>query len=155
WVMGGVELAEATFPDRLHAGPVKVVLDEHDPLPVDELVDRFQRSHAAGRPVAVHCVTRAALALALAAWGDAGARPGDRVEHGSVLHPALRRSIARLGLAVVTQPAFVTERGDQYRTDVDPDDLPHLYPCRSLLDDGIEVAASSDAPYTDLDPWAA
>ena len=58
-------------------------------------------------------------------------------------------------LTVVTQPGFVAERGDDYLRDVDADDLPHLYPCRSLLDDGIPVAGSTDAPYTGADPWRA
>ena len=55
----------------------------------------------------------------------------------------------------MTQPGFVAERGDDYLRDVDPDDLPHLYPCRSLLDAGITVMGSTDAPYTSPDPWRA
>ncbi|HEX6567820.1 MAG TPA: amidohydrolase family protein, partial [Acidimicrobiales bacterium] len=85
----------------------------------------------------------------------AGARPGDRVEHGAVVPPELRPALARHGLTVVTQPGFIAERGDDYARDVDPDDLPVLYPCRSLLDDGIPVALSTDAPYGDADPWRA
>ncbi len=93
--------------------------------------------------------------LALAAWNDAGARPGDRVEHGSVIPPELYPELRRHRLTVVTQPGFVGERGDEYRREVDADDLDHLYPCRTLLDDGIAVAGSTDAPYTDPDPWQA
>ena len=103
--------------------------------------------------MAVHCVTRVALVLALVAWDAAGARPGDRVEHGAVVPPDLRDGVSRLGLTVVTQPHFVAERGDQYLADVEPDDLPFLYPCRSLLDAGIPVGAGSDSPYGDADPW--
>jgi predicted amidohydrolase YtcJ len=105
--------------------------------------------------VAIHCVTRVALVLALAAWDEAGARPGDRVEHGAVVPPELHPALRRHGLTVVTQPGFVAERGDEYRREVDPDDLPHLYPCRSLIDAGVPVGGSTDAPYTDADPWRA
>jgi predicted amidohydrolase YtcJ len=98
-------------------------------------------------------VRRAALLLALAAWDDAGAGPGDRVEHGSVVPPDLRSVVARKGLTVVTNPGFVHERGDRYLAEVDADDLPHLYPCRSLIEAGIPVGGSTDAPFGHPDPW--
>ena len=56
---------------------------------------------------------------------------------------------------MVTQPGFVTERGDEYLADVDLADRPHLYPCRSLLEAGIAVGGSTDAPFTAPDPWRA
>jgi predicted amidohydrolase YtcJ len=112
-------------------------------------------AHGHGRPVAVHCVTREALVLALAAWDEARARPGDRVEHGAVVDDPLARHVAALGLTVVTQPGFVAERGDRYLAEVDPSDRPHLWPCRSLLDAGVAVAFSTDAPFGGADPWQA
>lgn len=154
-VTGAPELAGAEAPEGLEWGPVKIVIDDADYPALDALCDQFRTGHRHGRPVAVHCVTRAALVLALAAWDVVGARPGDRVEHGSVIPPDLRPVLRHHGLTVVTQPGFVAERGDQYLAEVDPGDLPHLYPCRSLLDAGIPVAASTDAPYTDPDPWRA
>ena len=57
-------------------------------------------------------------------------------------------------LTVVTQPAFIRERGDQYLVDVDPDDQPDLWRCRTLVDAGVAVVFGSDAPYGDADPWA-
>jgi predicted amidohydrolase YtcJ len=96
-------------------------------------------------------VTRVQLALTLAALDLAGRRPGDRVEHGAVIAagslPDLR------GLTVVTQPHFVAERGGQYAADVPPEDLPDLWRLRSLIDAGVSVAAGSDAPFGDPDPW--
>jgi predicted amidohydrolase YtcJ len=154
-VTGGVELAGAELPEPLGVGPVKLVIDDGDYPALDELVAAMATSHRHGRPVAVHCVTRTALVLALAAWQEAGAAPGDRIEHGSVIPPEIVPDIVRLGVAVVTQPSFISERGDEYLAEVDQDDLPHLYPCASLRAAGIEVAGSTDAPYTDLDPWSA
>lgn len=153
--MGGVEIAGSPFAAPLAQGPVKLVIDDADYPSLDLLEASICRAHACGRPVAIHCVTRAALVLALAAWEVTGSWAGDRIEHGSVIPPEVFRAVARLGLTVVTQPAFVSERGDQYVTDVDPADLPHLYRCRSLSEAGILVAASSDAPYSRIDPWAA
>ena len=56
---------------------------------------------------------------------------------------------------VVTQPGFVAERGDDYLRDVEPVDQGALYPVRSLLDAGIVVRGSSDAPFGGSDCWAA
>lgn len=154
-VTGAVELAGATPPPGLRWGPVKVVIDDGAYPPLDDLCDQLVTAHRHGRPVAVHCVTRVALVLALAAWDAAGAHPGDRIEHGAVVPPELYERLVHHGLTVVTQPGFVAERGDAYRRDVEPDDLPYLYPCASLLRRGVPVAASTDAPYTVADPWRA
>jgi predicted amidohydrolase YtcJ len=132
-------------------GPVKIMLDDDRLPPLDELADRTRRAHAAGRPVAVHCVTRVQLVLTLAALDMAGRLPGDRIEHGAVI-PAETIPDLR-GLTVVTQPHLVTERGEQYATDVAPDDLPDLWRLGSLIAAGADVAAGSDAPFGGADPW--
>ena len=163
-----VAVADGTIAQRLHCmaradvsgpvrgrfsiGPVKIMLDD-DTLPsLDSLADSVRQAHAAGRTVAVHCVTRVQLVLTLAALDVAGRAPGDRIEHGAVipaeLVPALR------GLTVVSQPHFVAERGEQYARDVAPEDLPDLWRLRSLIDAGVAVAAGSDAPFGGADPWA-
>jgi predicted amidohydrolase YtcJ len=153
--MGGVALAETAFPSELGRGPVKVVISDHELPSIDDLVRAFTTAHRAGRPVAVHCVTRVAAVLALAAWAEVGALAGDRIEHGSVLPVELLATIAELGLTVVTQPGFVHARGERYRAEVEPDDHPHLYRCGSLLAAGIGVGGSTDAPFGPDDPWHA
>jgi predicted amidohydrolase YtcJ len=135
-------------------GPVKVLLDDHALPDLDDFIERIARARTWRRPVAVHCVTAAELALTLAAFGTAGARPGDRVEHGGVIPPDAIRQLRALGLTVVTQPAFVHERGDRYVAEVAAEDLGDLYRCASLRAAGVPVAASSDAPYASADPWA-
>ncbi|MHB1444303.1 MAG: amidohydrolase family protein [Acidimicrobiales bacterium] len=136
-------------------GPAKFLLDD-DSLPgLEELARRFMRVHQQGRPLAVHCVTRAQLFLTLAALSEAGPAIGDRIEHGSVIPEEAVATIARLGLAVVTNPGFVLQRGEEYHSDVEPVDQPHLYRTRSLLDAGIPLAAGTDAPFGPADPWKA
>ena len=152
-VTGGPRLAAAEMPAPLATGPVKLVVADYALPSLDDLVRWMRAAHEVDRAVAIHCVTRAGLALALAAWEDVGSRPGDRIEHGSVVPPGLRSIVASRGLAVVTQPGFVHERGDRYLVEVDADDLPHLYPCRSLIEAGIPVGGSTDAPYGHPDPW--
>ncbi|MBL7499428.1 amidohydrolase family protein [Frankia nepalensis] len=140
---------------RLAFGPVKIVLDDDPPVDLDEVAATVRAARSRGRRVAVHCVTRVQLALALAALdAGGGARPGDRIEHAAVLPPDLAEAVAAAGLTVVTQPHFVAERGDAYLADVDPDDLPWLYRCAGVLAAGIPLAAGTDAPFGGDDPWA-
>jgi predicted amidohydrolase YtcJ len=139
----------------VHLGPVKVMLDD-DRLPgPDALADTFRAAHGIGRPVAVHCVTRVQAVLTLVSWQESGSRPGDRMEHGAVLGPAEMTALRRLGVLVVTQPGMVWDRGDRYIAEVDVADQPDLWRLGSLLDAGVAVAASTDAPYGAFDPWRA
>lgn len=154
-VTGGPRLAGAQVPPPLARGPVKLIVDEYALPELDTLAGWIETAHGVGRTVAVHCVTRSGLALALDAWEQAGSVPGDRIEHGSVVPPDLRRVVAARGLTVVTQPGFVLERGDRYLASVDAEDLPHLYPCRGLIEAGIPVGGGTDAPLGHPDPWRA
>jgi predicted amidohydrolase YtcJ len=151
-LMSGGDLA-APADGAFAVGPVKVLLDDHDLPPLDDFVASIERARDAGRAVAVHCVTAAELAVTVAVFVTTGARPGDRIEHGGVVSGATIGELKRLGLAVITQPAFIRERGDRYAAEVEPRDLPDLYRCASLLDAGVPVAGSSDAPYASPDPW--
>jgi predicted amidohydrolase YtcJ len=161
-------LAEAGMAQRLHCmapaqagppppavtlGPVKILLDDATLPPLDDLAERIRTAHAAGRPAAVHCVTRVQLILTLAALDAAGRRPGDRIEHGAVIPAA---SLPHLrGLTVVTQPHFVAERGEQYAREVPPKDLPDLWRLRTISAAGVPAAAGSDAPFGSGDVWQA
>ncbi|MEY2476545.1 MAG: hypothetical protein QOG87_1860 [Actinomycetota bacterium] len=145
--LGGVE--------GVLVGPAKVVVADHEPPSVEALAGEVHEARRHGRSVAFHCASRLGLVLALAALESAGARPGDRIEHGAVIPDDAVDTLVRLGLTVVTQPAFVRERGDRYLADVDADDRPHLWRCGSLLRAGVAVAGSSDAPHGPADPWQA
>lgn len=149
---GGALLAPAD--GAFAVGPVKVLLDDHALPEFDAFLARIADARAWGRPVAVHCVTAGELALSLAAFATAGPRHGDRIEHGGVIAPDAIGQIRALGLTVVTQPAFIRERGDRYAAQVAAADLPDLYRLASLAAAGVPVAASSDAPYASADPWA-
>jgi hypothetical protein len=140
-------------PPAITLGPVKILLDDPTLPPLDDLADRIRSAHAAGRPAAVHCVTRVQLVLTLAALDAAGRLPGDRIEHAAVV-PAESLPDLR-GLTVVTQPHFVAERGEQYARDVPPEDLPDLWRLRSLTAAGVAVAGGSDAPLGSEDVWRA
>jgi predicted amidohydrolase YtcJ len=136
------------------SGPYKIILADSGLPELDALTERIAAVHAAGRPVAVHVVTREALVMLLAALADAGTCPGDRIEHAALVPAELIRDLRQLRLTVVTQPAFLSERGDDYLRHVPTADRDDLYRARSLLNGSVRCAVSSDAPYGPLDPWA-
>ena len=143
--------------DLVTTGAVKIILDDFDLPALDALAATVRAAHSHERPVAIHCVTRTQLVLALAAIDEAGGlRAGDRIEHGAVIAPELFPNLTRGGGAtVVTQPNFVFERGDDYLSDVEPDEVGNLWRAASLVSAGIAVAAGTDAPFGREDPWQA
>jgi len=153
--MGDLSLTSTDASDMLEIGEYKILLDEPALPEFDELVTRIRDAHDAGRCVALHTVTRTEIHFAIAAVEAAGPRSGDRLEHASIAPPEAVTSIARLGISIVTQPGFVAERGDAYQMEVDGRDLPYLYRVQSWLDADIRLAAGTDAPFGDPDPWRA
>jgi predicted amidohydrolase YtcJ len=154
-VMGGIGLVDAAMPAPLGRGPVKLMVPDGEGVDLDGLAASIALAHEHGRPVALHCVTAVAAAISLAAWDLVGAIPGDRLEHGSVLSDDVVDALVDLGIRIVTQPAFVHDRGDHYLAEVEGDEVPLLYRCGSLFDAGLEVWGSSDAPFGPDDPWLA
>jgi predicted amidohydrolase YtcJ len=152
---GRLDLGDPPLDAGVQRGPVKLHLHEADLPDFDDAVALVRAAHAVSRAVAVHCATEVELVFTLAAFAEAGSVAGDRIEHASVAPDSAVAEIARLGLAVVSQPHFIAERGDAYRRDVDPRDQPLLYRLRAFLDAGVVLAAGSDAPFGLPDPWAA
>ncbi|MFI1462291.1 amidohydrolase family protein [Nocardia carnea] len=148
----GVPLGHTGGPE-VTTGAYKIVVADSGLPDIDTLVGTIAHAHALGRPVAVHCVSREALLILLAAFDETGAFPGDRIEHGALIPAESIATLHRLGITVVTQPGFLADRGDDYRRRIEADDLPDLYRCRSLTEGGVGLALSSDAPYGPLDPW--
>lgn len=139
---------------RFTLGPTKILLDDTDLPTLPDFTARIRAAHAAGRPVAVHCVTPVQLVLTIAAIDEAGALPGDRVEHGALVAADTLPWLRRTAITVVTQPHFPVERAAQYAAEVDPTDRADLWRLGSLIAAGVGVAAGTDAPFGDADPWA-
>lgn len=153
-VMGRATLPDPDHPRVAHGG-LKLLLDERDLPEFDALAAAIATAHRSDRGVAIHCVTRAELVLACAAFEAAGPAAGDRIEHAGVAPPDTLPALRQCRLSVVTQPHFLAERGDAYLRDVEPRDLPWLYRGRGFLEAGIPLGGGSDAPFGAADPWAA
>jgi len=146
--------------NQLRWGAVKIILDDttgrlHPGQP--ELNAMVLEVHQARRQIAIHALEEDAVKAACEAIRFALEKlPAKdhrhRIEHCSVCPPDLARTIASLGITVVTQPAFIYFHGERYLATVAEEQLKHLYPIKTLLDQGINVAASSDCPIVPPDP---
>ncbi len=154
-LMGDESLQVCTDSSRLQRGALKIHLHDNDLPDFDVMCARIAASHSQNRPVAVHCVSLVDLIFTLNAFESAGTIRGDRIEHAAIAPPDLVEKIAQLNLIVVTQPNFIGERGDVYLQDVELEDQPWLYRLNGFRDTGIELAAGTDAPYGNLNPWLA
>jgi len=145
---------------RLVPGAVKLLVEEGpDGLRPDPagLARRVALAAHRSDQVAVHCVGMATLVAALDAFAAlparVRARRRHRLEHVAECPPPLVPRIAALGLTVVTNPAFVYWRGDVYRAETERSRHGWLYPARSLLAAGVQLAGASDAPVVPPNPW--
>jgi predicted amidohydrolase YtcJ len=142
---------------------VKIVADETTGSlypPQTQLNEMVLAIHCAGLQVAIHAIEEPVVEAACNAIEYALQRQPrvdhrHRIEHCSVCPPPLRERIHRLAITVVTQPSFLYYSGDRYLSTVPDHQKAYLYPLRALLRQGIRVAAGSDFPVVDPNPWTA
>jgi predicted amidohydrolase YtcJ len=151
---GSLDLTTHDTSERVLLGPAKLHLHEAALPSIEEAVAFIHRAHEQFRHVAIHCASETELIFALRAYEDAGSIAGDRIEHASVAADFAITEIARAGLAVVSQPHFIWERGDRYLLDVDASSQRFLYRLRAFHDANITLAGGSDAPFGGCNPWA-
>lgn len=151
---GRPDLTGAELPAGIALGPLKLHLHEHRLPEFDAVVGSIAAAHRTNRPIAVHCTTEVELVFTLAALSEAGAIEGDRIEHAGIATDTLIQQMAELKVQVVSQPHFISERGDQYLASVPAADHHLLYRLQSFAQAGVPLAAGSDAPYGSTDPWA-
>jgi predicted amidohydrolase YtcJ len=76
-----------------------------------------------------------------------------RIEHASVLDRSDISRIARLGVIVSVQPAFLGSESAWIADRVGPDRIVSTYPFASLDHAGIPMCGGSDSPVESPDPW--
>lgn len=139
---------------------VKIILDETTGRllpPKLELNEMVFKVHQAGMQVSIHAIEENAIEAACEAIASALQKiprrnHRHRIEHCSVCPPSLVKKISSLEIVVVSQPSFLFFSGDRYLKTVFDQQLRHLYPFRTLLNEGIILAAGSDCPVVPPDP---
>lgn len=146
--------------ENLRLGAMKIVIDEISGSlnpPQAKLNEMVLSAHRAGFQVAIHAIEDTTVEAAITSLEYALQElPKDdhrhRIEHCSECPSHLLERIKRSGAMVVTQPAFIYYNGERYVSEVDPGKLSWLYRTGAFCNNGIRVAASSDAPVIPLNP---
>lgn len=164
--------------ERLRIGPVKILTDgsfigrsaamhrcyhgEPDNTGImlqqgEELPEFVIGAHKAGWQVAAHAIGDAAVDAALDAFEEAQRRypradMRHRIEHFALASDSQIERAARLGVVAVPQAVFVADFGDAMAEAMGDERADLIYRMKSLLDAGMVLPGSTDAPVSDANP---
>lgn len=118
------------------------------------------QAHTAGNQIAIHAIGDKANRTCLDLYGRLLARypradHRHRIEHASIMDRAMLQKARELGLVLCVQPMFVHSDMPYLEKRLGRKRMGITYPFRSMLEAGIPVAASSDAPVETQDVMAA
>jgi predicted amidohydrolase YtcJ len=120
----------------------------------EELRELCLESHAAGWRIATHAIGDVAIEQMLDIYESLGSHPrgyAHRIEHFGLPSGEQLRRAAALGVIAAPQTIFIHSLGRNFRNYLPDSFLPRTYPIRAMLDAGVRVALSSDAPVVEDD----
>ncbi len=120
----------------------------------DTLLRIARESDEAGLQLAIHGIGDAAIDLILGIYEGLGGtrRLRHRIEHASVLREDLIGRIRGLGVPLAVQPHFVISDWWVVRR-VGPGRARYVYPFKTLVNAGVRLGLSTDAPVEPLNPF--
>jgi hypothetical protein len=147
---GGLSGATAALSVNYRHAPQKGVLRFEE----SELRELCRESAAAGWRIAAHAIGDVAIEQMLSIYQSLRAHPlglAHRVEHFGLPSAEQLAMASRLGVIAVPQTIFIHSLGRNFRNYLPDQLLPRAYPVRAMLDAGVRVALSSDAPVVEDD----
>jgi hypothetical protein len=119
-----------------------------------ELAALCQETHDAGWRIATHAIGDVAIDQMLDIYEGLGPHPrgfAHRIEHFGLPDANQLARASRLHVMAAPQTIFIYSLGRNFRRYLPDAFLPRTYPIRAMLDAGVRVALSSDAPVVDDD----
>jgi len=113
------------------------------------LLPLAQEAQRGGFRIATHAIGDAAINVVLNVYEKLFREDSSfhhRIEHLGLPSNEHLEAMHRLGIIAVMQPTFIKELGKNFRDYLDDDYLGYVYPVRSVLNQGINLAFSTDAP---------
>ncbi|HJZ78585.1 MAG TPA: amidohydrolase family protein [Vicinamibacterales bacterium] len=120
----------------------------------EELRALCRETHDAGWRIATHAIGDVAIDQILGIYESLGPHPlglAHRIEHFGLPDSTQLGRAASLGVIAAPQTIFIHSLGRNFRAYLPDSFLPRTYPVRAMLDAGVRVALSSDAPVVDDD----
>jgi predicted amidohydrolase YtcJ len=119
-----------------------------------ELRELCGEAHRAGWRIATHAIGDVAIDQMLDVYEGLGMHPrglAHRIEHFGLPDATQLARAAKLRIIAAPQTIFIHSLGLNFRSYLPDSYLSRTYPIRSMLDAGIRVALSSDAPVVEDD----
>jgi predicted amidohydrolase YtcJ len=149
---GATACMHSPFADRPDTSGMRTLGD-------DVAYARMVAAHVAGLQICIHAIgdeaNRAAAQLFARLLAEHPGPHRHRVEHASVLDDATIAAYATIGITCVVQPIDIRTEAHWLRQRLGAERIERAYPLRSLIDAGVTVAGSSDAPIEATDVLAA
>jgi hypothetical protein len=120
----------------------------------EELLELCRETHDAGWRIATHAIGDVAIDQVLDIYESLGPHPrgiAHRIEHFGLPDATQLARAATLKIIAAPQTIFIHSLGRNFRNYLPDSFLPRTYPIRAMLDAGVRVALSSDAPVVEDD----
>ncbi len=147
---GGLSGATAALSVNYRHTPQKGVLR----FDSQELRELCRETHDAGWRIATHAIGDVAIDQMLDIYESLGTHPrglAHRIEHFGLPSAQQLARAAKLRVIAAPQTIFIYSLGRNFRSYLPDSFLPRTYPIRAMLDAGVRVALSSDAPVVEDD----
>jgi len=107
--------------------------------------------------VATHAIGHQAIDLTLKVYSDLFKIDNTlkhRIEHVGFLSEENIKDFKRMNMTAAMQPIFIYELANNFRNTLPEELLEIVYPCKTVLDNGINLALSTDGPVVkEINPW--
>ncbi|MCC5875436.1 MAG: amidohydrolase, partial [Candidatus Sumerlaeia bacterium] len=115
----------------------------------EELYTLARQAREAGLRIGIHAIGDVAIDQVLRVYERLGREisgPANRIEHFGLPDAGMLMRAANLGVIAVPQAIFIEELGENFRAYLPDEYLERVYPLYSIINAGIPLALSSDAP---------
>ena len=118
-----------------------------------EVRNILEEAHSLELQVAIHAIGDGAIEEALNAIEDSGIDGSScRIEHASVVNEEIIKRMKKLSITAVVQPHFIIS--DWWIVQrLGTDRARWAYAFKSMIDAGVKIAFSTDAPVEPVNPW--
>ena len=125
----------------------------HIIYPQTVLTEKVIQAHKQGWPIAIHSIGDRATDLVINAYQEIGDASQCRIEHTMLLSNQQIEQIKKLGCMLNMQPGFLASYGESYKNVLPSEKLDNLCRFKSILEQDIPLAFSSDSPFGPENPW--
>ena len=126
-------------------------------LDYDKFYQTAKEAVDKGFSVATHAIGHQAVDLTLKVYSDLfkiNPNLKHRIEHVGFLSNENIRDFKRMNMTAAMQPIFIYELANNFKSTLPDELLETVYPCKTVLDNGINLALSTDGPVVkEINPW--